>query len=112
METKSRPFIRRDGINWISLTRLHAFSHWCRRRSFLSQLAGFLYRIGALLDFFELGHRNGVSPFADPSFLQDAEVDRVFPGHLRDAGARRRADVLGCNTPNPSPVRRQRWRSA
>ena len=69
----------------------HAFSRGRGGRSFLLQLAGFLHRIGALLDFFELGHRNGIPPLADPSFLQNAEVDRVFLSDLRDAGPGRRS---------------------
>jgi hypothetical protein len=56
-----------------------------------------LFRFGALLDFFELGYRDGISPFADPSFLQTAEVDRALPGELRDASLGRGCDLLGCD---------------
>ena len=46
-----------------------------------------------------LGHRDVVSPAADAPVVQDAEADRVFPDHLRHAGARRRPALLGGHAP-------------
>src|SRR5580704_11296037 len=39
-------------------------------------------------------------------------MDRVFLGGMRDAGTRGRPYVLGCDSPRPSPVFGQAWRSA
>jgi len=106
LDTNARSFIKRDGINWISVTAFTVFHVEAVVALFFFSWPAFLYRIGALLDFFELGHRNGVSPFADSSFLPNAEVDRVFLSYLRHASVGRRAHGLGCNAPHPSPVLR------
>src|SRR5208282_5281234 len=73
-----------------------------------SVLRGFVSVVG----FGKPGHWHGLPPAAHASRLQDSEVGRVFPDHLRDSGARGRADLLGGYAPHSSSVLRSGRRSA
>ena len=57
-------------------------------------------------------HRHGLPPPADAPQLQDLQVGRVRPDLVRDAGARRRPDLLGGDASHPSSALRSRGRSA
>ena len=73
MDTNARPFVNRDGINWMSLAVFTLF-HVGTVTALSSSTGGrSLPQWCSLLDFFELGYRNGISASADPSFLQTAE---------------------------------------
>ncbi len=56
--------------------------------------------------------RDGVSPAADPSVVQDSEDHRVFPDDLRDARSGRRTAVLGRHSSQTSSAFRHGPRSA
>src|ERR1700722_11807429 len=50
------------------------------------------------------GNRRRISPAADASRIQVAEMGGIFSDDLRDALARGRADLLGGHAPHPSPI--------
>ena len=83
------------GINWVTVIAMTTYH--------VGAVAAFFYidwgaiAAAALLWYISgsLGHRHGLSPPAHAPRLQDAQVDRVLPHHLRRAGARGRARSSG-----------------